>query len=48
MTVQQVLNKITQWLVSGSEIERLEGLDDRLLRDMGIRRKDIARRVKGR
>jgi uncharacterized protein YjiS (DUF1127 family) len=48
MMIRQVVSRLTAWLSTGYAIERLRNVEDRLLTDMGIRREDIERRVKGR
>lgn len=48
MLLQQIASRITAWLSTGYEIEKLRSIEDRLLTDMGIKRDDIVRRVKGR
>ncbi len=40
--------RLGQWQRIRRDIRRLEGLDDRLLDDMGIPRETISRRLKGR
>jgi len=48
MLLQQITNRITEWLMTRRQIDRVHHLDDRLLADMGINRHEIERRVKGR
>jgi len=48
MLLQQIASRITAWLSTGYQIEQLRNIEDRLLTDMGIKREDINRRVKGR
>ena len=48
MVFQQIANRITAWFKTKREIDRVHFLDDHLLADMGITRKEIDRRVKGR
>lgn len=46
MIIDDIKTHLTRWFVRTLEIGRLRSLDDRLLGDMGIDRKDIARRVR--
>lgn len=48
MLLQQIVSRVSAWLSTGRDIENLRHTEERLLTDMGIRRKDIVRRVKGR
>ena len=46
--LQTVTRTITDWWHRRTTIDKLEGLDDRLLADMGIPRDHISRFVDGR
>ena len=48
MLIQQIANRIHEWFQTKREIDRVHHLDDHLLADMGIKRHEIERRVKGR
>ena len=48
MLIQQIANRIQAWFTTRREIDRVHHLDDHLLADMGIKRFEIERRVKGR
>jgi uncharacterized protein YjiS (DUF1127 family) len=48
MLLEQLANRLTQWLSTARQIDKVRFLDDRLLADMGIERREIASRVKGR
>jgi uncharacterized protein YjiS (DUF1127 family) len=48
MLLQQIASRIAAWLNTGREIENLRHIEERLLTDMGIKRDDISRRVRGR
>lgn len=48
MTLRQIVTQFTEWFQTVREIERLRSVDDRTLDDMGIKRSEIARLVKGR
>jgi uncharacterized protein YjiS (DUF1127 family) len=48
MLIKQIANRIHEWLQTRREIDRVHLLDDHLLADMGIKRHEIERRVKGR
>lgn len=47
MLLQQIASRIAQWIATTHEIDKVQFLDDRLLADMGIKRRDIERRVRG-
>jgi|EndMetStandDraft_5_1072996.scaffolds.fasta_scaffold256487_2 uncharacterized protein YjiS (DUF1127 family) len=48
MLIQQIANRIHEWFQTKREIDRVHHLDDHLLADMGLKRHEIDRRVKGR
>ena len=48
MLIQQIASRITEWFLTKRDIDRVRFLDDHLLKDMGINRYEIERRVKGR
>ena len=48
MLVQQIVKRIQVWFEAARDVERVRFLDDHLLKDMGIKRFEIERRIKGR
>ena len=48
MTLQDLTTVLAGWFKTGRAIKHLRDVDDRLLADMGIDRREIASRVKGR
>jgi uncharacterized protein YjiS (DUF1127 family) len=48
MLIQQIASRIHEWFLTKREIDRVHQLDDHLLADMGLKRHEIGRRVKGR
>jgi uncharacterized protein YjiS (DUF1127 family) len=48
MLLQQITSRIAAWITQRREIDKVRFLDDRLLADMGVERREIIRRVKGR
>lgn len=48
MLIEQIATRIQAWFQTRREIDRVHRLDDHLLADMGIKRYEIERRVKGR
>lgn len=45
--LHDLTRRLIEWGRIHRDIRRLERLDDRMLTDMGVRRRDIAERVRG-
>jgi uncharacterized protein YjiS (DUF1127 family) len=48
MPQQSLTHRVRIWLQSKLDIARMQQMDDHLLRDMGVERTEIGRRVRGR